>query len=152
MERFWSKVKIGPPEECWEWQRGQPGCYGGFDFNGKQVAAHRVSYMLTHNVFLTPEECVLHKCDNRKCVNPNHLYIGDKKQNRKDFMERHPRAKELMEAAFANAARGRTNFWASMSPEEKKEFCQRRRAIQVAKNNGHQPNCKGENCRCVLQS
>lgn len=61
--------------------------YGKFYFRGKQLPAHRVSYMLQVGE-IKAGMWVLHNCDNRKCVNPEHLYLGDAKQNVKDKIER----------------------------------------------------------------
>ena len=150
-ERFTSKLVKDHSSGCWNWKKPHPTRgYGGFELDGKTVAAHRASYMMFHGVVLSSEQCVLHKCDNRSCVNPDHLYVGDKKQNRKDFMERHPRAKEIVANAMAARSKGAKKFWDSMSANERAEFCKKRRAAQVAKNNGHQPRCKGGNCKCLV--
>lgn len=86
-ERFSSKV-LEVVSGCHEWQSTiHRDGYGKFWFDGKQVAAHRVSFLL-HNGSLDAGKMVLHKCDNRKCVNPDHLYLGDAKQNAKDRTER----------------------------------------------------------------
>lgn len=87
--RFWDKVnrKVG---DCWEWL----GCFdtAGYglikESNGsrnchKTYKAHRLSYMLFYG--LIPDGlCILHKCNNTKCVNPEHLYAGTKLQNAHD--------------------------------------------------------------------
>lgn len=46
--------------------------------------AHRISWFLKFGELPNPPLCILHKCDNRKCVNPDHLFIGDKKDNAVD--------------------------------------------------------------------
>jgi len=87
--RFWSKVEKG--DQCWNWaasiKGGSRGGYGLFWMNGVAKNAHRVSWLLKFGAI--PEGMsVLHKCDNRKCVNPDHLYLGDNSQNMKDCAER----------------------------------------------------------------
>lgn len=131
-ERFEASYTINTKTLCWEWKRAGAGGYGGIDLGGKTISAHRASWIFL-NGNIKPEECVLHKCDNRLCVNPDHLYLGDKKQNRKDFMERHPRASELVEIGQRAGTEGVKRFWASMNNKEKEEFCKRRAQIQSEK-------------------
>ncbi len=86
-DRFWSKVKKSA--RCWEWQAGRDSFgYGKFSVNRNPIRAHRVSMMLHLGQELPPGECVLHTCDNPACVNPTHLYIGDRKQNGRDMKKR----------------------------------------------------------------
>ena len=89
-EYFVRKVRIGTPDQCWEWMGsvGGPG-YGNWycDLQGfpKQGAAHRRAYAL---FFGHPGKLqVNHKCGNRKCCNPDHLYAGTQKQNYEDMID-----------------------------------------------------------------
>ena len=86
--RFWSKVQKGNQDECWPWTGAiSKNGYGSFKKDGKPMTTSRVAYWIGHG---SPagEMLVLHTCDNRACCNPNHLYLGDVKQNTRDMMDR----------------------------------------------------------------
>lgn len=85
-KRFLAKTKrVGA---CLEWTgyRDLAG-YGNFSIAGKTFYSHRAAWALFRGK--TPEGAsVLHKCDNRACVDLEHLYLGDQKQNVKDATDR----------------------------------------------------------------
>jgi hypothetical protein len=89
-ESFWAKVKKS--KGCWEWQGACNSTgYGNVAWHGAVYTAHRVSAWLSGLVD-TPsapsssreKTHVLHKCDNRKCCNPNHFFLGNYEDNQKD--------------------------------------------------------------------
>lgn len=86
-EYFSHKVRIGKPDECWEWKDGcGKNGYGiwqySFDEYPRVGNAHKRSYILFKED--PKDKLVLHKCGNRKCCNPDHLYLGDNSRNMKD--------------------------------------------------------------------
>jgi len=92
-DRFWSKVDKRGPDECWEWKAGcVSNGYGRFRFNGKKQQAHRVAWQLEHGP-IPKGMFVCHTCDNRLCVNINHLYLGDHKDNMDDMVAKGRQAK-----------------------------------------------------------
>jgi hypothetical protein len=82
-DRFWSKVEKG--DGCWLWKGGTSRGYGEFHLNRKTAKAYRVSWQLANGRDIPEEMDVLHRCNNRLCVRPDHLYLGTQKENMKDL-------------------------------------------------------------------
>lgn len=82
--RFWSKVTIGDPKECWEWKEGRfTRGYGSFWLNGRSVISSRVAWELSFGP-IPRGMIVCHACDNPPCCNPAHLWIGTDEDNMTD--------------------------------------------------------------------
>ena len=93
IERFNSNFT--QTEGCWEWQGSMfSNGYGRFGIERKSRRAHRVSYEI-HKGEIPANNLVRHTCDNRRCVNPNHLLIGTHSDNMKDMTDRGRQAKGL---------------------------------------------------------
>jgi len=74
-------------EECWEWlaTKNSNG-YGQFGVEGRKILAHRASWELFFGE-IPKGKLILHKCNNKSCVNPYHLYIGDYRDNMVDAIK-----------------------------------------------------------------
>ena len=116
---FMAHVSIS--DGCWEWNgpRIQTG-YGVFSTSGGSFLAHRLSWVLfkgegTNGLY------ILHSCDNRKCVNPDHLSEGTARQN---AIEMHSRGR----ADYSALRRGITHHWATLTEADVRQIRKRREA------------------------
>lgn len=91
-ERFWEKVRVRQPDDCWEWMaHTQHGGYGVFwtgAERGIKTTAHRFAFEL-HTGSPAPDGIhVCHSCDNPPCCNPAHLFLGTPSDNMRDMVKK----------------------------------------------------------------
>jgi len=100
-EAKYTKAESG----CWDWRAGTvKDGYGRFWFNGKHVGAHRFSYEIYTGAI--PEGLhILHKCDNPKCVNPEHIVLGTHTDNMADRNAKNRQAKVVQKGADNGGAK-----------------------------------------------
>ncbi len=91
LERFFSRIKFGADDECWEWQgrRDYRSGYGRIDFRrpgedrARPRVVHRVAFQLMRGEIPDGLD-VCHTCDNPPCCNPHHHFLGTQTDNNAD--------------------------------------------------------------------
>ena len=96
-ENFWSRVDVRGASDCWNWTGALTSSgYGNLSYDGRSVQAHRLAYSLSSGGISRStgfrvlgrakayRRFVLHRCDNRKCCNPAHLFLGSMRTNQLD--------------------------------------------------------------------
>ena len=89
-EKFWRDVAFlgAGGDDCWEWRGDKRGYYGQIGVHGKTIKTHRLSWELANGP-IPGGMNVLHHCDNPRCVNPHHLFLGTHGDNACDREKKH---------------------------------------------------------------
>lgn len=88
LQRLLEKVIVDKKTDCWEYQGGKNNIgYGMIRDELKMRTTHRVSYE-EHKGPIPKGMCVCHTCDNPICCNPDHLWLGTRKQNTQDMIDK----------------------------------------------------------------
>lgn len=88
IKQFWTRVKKRKFKECWLWQGALDiSGYGRFWCHGNDFKSHRFAWILARGE-IPDGMCVLHRCDNPQCVNPDHLFLGTNADNTRDMLEK----------------------------------------------------------------
>jgi hypothetical protein len=136
-DRFWAKVRRVDGDGCWEWAAalGTKG-YGKIQRPGTRITegAHRASYEL--NIGPIPTGLwVLHKCDNRKCVRPDHLFLGTCQDNIDDM---HAKGRGALTNLGSTGARSVTRVFSDDEVRAMRERAARGVSMcRIAKEVGH---------------
>ncbi len=108
IKRFWAMVdRSAGPRSCWPWRgKVERNGYAKTLLSGhKHWLCHRLAWVIAFGEI--PEGlCVLHHCDNRRCCNPSHFFLGDRADNAADCVEK------------GRSLRGERNHAAKLTPEQ----------------------------------
>src|SRR3990167_2785032 len=86
--RFWSKVELDEDDSCWNWRAATNNKnYGKIFYRGRLWLAHHIAYMFA-NGKIPRGKILMHRCDNPRCVNPNHLVVGTHRDNVIDMINK----------------------------------------------------------------
>lgn len=138
-ERFYSKVdNSSGPDSCWPWMAScVSGGYGqlGSTKGKANFLAHRLAWEFANGSI--PEGMqVLHKCDNRKCCNPNHLFLGTQKENMHDMISKGRKVCRTREESVGEASPQAKLTWEIVRAIRKEYEALKSRQVDLARKYG----------------
>lgn len=123
-ESFLRRIII-TPGDCWEWIGYiESNGYGRVRFQGIRWSTHRLSWTL-HYGEIPSGLHVCHQCDNRKCINPMHLFVGTHSDNMQDAISKG--RKTMSPATRQKMSESHRRRWALATEEERKAHMARAR-------------------------
>ena len=86
VKEFYSHIVMLHEDGCWNFDKIGSQGYGYLYIKGRQYRAHRLAWRIFQGSW--PTKCVLHRCDDRSCVRPDHLFEGTKGDNNRDTAQK----------------------------------------------------------------
>jgi hypothetical protein len=132
-EKFASSFIVDPDTGCWNSRNLDPHGYGmiASGKRGVKLLSHRISWQMFNKQIIAASTCVLHRCDNPACVNPDHLFTGTRGDNNRDSVSKNRQARGSKNGLSKLTERDVLKIRASQKSERKiaKEFGVTRGAI-----------------------
>jgi hypothetical protein len=146
-ERFWAHVQKSADGGCWVWQGHlHPNGYGTISLGGdrgKMVYVHRLAWELAYGP-IPADMYVCHHCDNRACVNPEHLFLGTATDNMRDMWAKG-------RARVPTFAKGEDHWNARITAAQAREIYARHQAGEKAADLGREFGITPENVRMIAR-
>lgn len=105
IRKLFSRTVMDDVSGCWSYRGAKIKGYGVFRWNKKDYRLHRFIYIVVYGL-IPKDKVICHKCDNRSCWNPKHLFLGTHDDNSKDAVSKN------------RTARGEKNNKAKLTKED----------------------------------